>query len=359
MLAFKVERFFQFALNLPDAPERTYKIMNKTKKKLPHICFIGCGSIAAKHAFILRKNYPKMPISFASSTQKKAEIYRKKLKGRHAFAGYDKALSSGVFDIAFITTPHHLHSELAVLAANNGKNIIIEKPVTRNTVELEKIEAAVKRNKVRCTVAENYYYKPMIRKLKDFINKGYIGDLLFIELNRMHKNTVTGWRTESDLMGGGALLEGGVHWVNALVSLSNSEPAEVIAFKPDVDYQTNVPFEDCIQLSLKFRNGAVGKLVHSWAVKSPFKGMNLSKISGTKGSIIFESNGLFYFMSGKKSRIGFRFSDFLGFRAMHRSFIESYINDKPWEPSLDRIKLELKIVEAAYRSLKSKKVELV
>ena len=38
-------------------------------------------------------------------------------------------------------------------------------------------------------------------------------------------------------------------------------------------------------------------------------------------------------------------------------FIESYLNNEPWEPSLDRIKRELNIVETAYRSLKSKKIE--
>jgi predicted dehydrogenase len=329
-----------------------------TKKKLPRICFIGCGKIAARHAGIIKKIYPDIELSFASREISKAAEYSDKFKATHHFGSYKEALTSDLFDIAFITTPHAYHSELAVLAAGCSKDIIIEKPVTRNMKELLAIENAVKKNNVRCVVAENYYYKPIINKIRHYIDKGYIGEILFIDLNKTNKEKISGWRSDKAMMGGGALLEGGVHWVNALCSLAASAPSEVIAFQPDIHNKSNIPFEDSIMLNIRFKNGIVGKLLHSWNIINPMKGISLSKIYGTDGVITFESNGLFFSVHGKKKRVIFiNPSDFLGFKAMHRALIEDYMTGNPWQPSLGRIKEELKLIECAYKSLKSKKIE--
>jgi UDP-N-acetylglucosamine 3-dehydrogenase len=330
------------------------------KNKLPRICFFGCGDIASRHARILKKLYPGIELSFASRSREKAKRYADTFKSNQYFGTYKEALVSKSFDIAFITTPHAIHAELAVMAANNHKDIIIEKPVTRNLKELLSIQNAVKKNKVRCVVAENYFYKPIIKKIRKYIDEGLIGDVLFIELNKTGVSSKTGWRINKEMMGGGALLEGGVHWVNALVSIADSAPIEVAAFKPEVKYKTDIPFEDSIMLNVAFKNGAIGKLLHSWRIVNPAMGMSLSKIYGTDGLITFESNGLFFSVHGKKKRIVFiNPFDLLGFKAMHRSFIENYMNNIPWEPSLERIKQELKLIESAYKSIKSKKTEKI
>ena len=328
-------------------------------KKLPHICFIGCGWIAANHAKILRSLYPKINLSFASEYIKDAQKYCKKYKGVSAFSTYEEAVNSKDIDIIFITTPHAYHSEIAIAAANAGKDIIIEKPVTRSTAELKKVLSAVKKNKVRCTVAENYMYKPIIKKILKVINDGLIGKVLMIKVNRTHKNDVTGWRTDKVLMGGGAMLEGGVHWINFLNTLAQSQPNEVLAVKPNIQYSTNVPFEDTLSLNVKYQNGICADLLYSWSIPNPFKGLSYSKIYGTEGIINFESNGLYFSVYGKKCKKFFNFSDFLGFKAMNKAFVEDYINDRPWLPNMDRIAMELQMVEKAYLSIKSKKFETI
>jgi predicted dehydrogenase len=330
------------------------------KKELPHICFLGCGSVAAKHAAILKKLYPSIHLSFASRDAGKSKEYVQKFKGKFAFGSYKAAINSNVIDIIFITTPHAYHSELAVYAADKKKDIIIEKPVTRTLKEFREIEAAVKRNEVRCAVAENYFFKPIIGKIRKHIENGDIGNILFIEVNKTNREKVSGWRTDAKMMGGGALLEGGVHWINFLNSVAGSKPSGVIAFKPEFNYISNIPFEDTIMINLKYVNGSVGRLLHSWNIMNPLKGIGFSKIYGTDGNITFESNGLYYSVRGKKKKKGLISPfDFLGFKAMHRSFMEAYINDQPWEPSLNIIKRDLIIVDKAYKSLKSGKIEAI
>jgi predicted dehydrogenase len=326
--------------------------------KLPGICFIGCGKIAENHSKILKKLYNNIPLYFFDLEYKRALELKSKVKGVGALPSLQHVFDSTDVDIVFITTPHAYHSEIACSAANHGKHIIIEKPVTRTLNELNRIMAAVEKSQVRCAVAENYFYKSMVKKIKTLIDDDYIGKPLFIEINKSNKDTIAGWRADKELMGGGALLEGGVHWINLLVSLSGSEPKSVIAAKPDIEYETNIPFEDSLNLMVKFNNGMSGKLFHSWRIPNRFKGLSLSKIYGTDGVITFESNGLFISAYGKKKKKYFAdITDFLGFKKMLTSFVENFIKDKPWEPDLKRIETELKLVHAAYKSLKSNKFE--
>ena len=330
------------------------------KRELPGICFIGCGKIVEKHSKILKTLFPEIKLSFASRDSSKAAEYKMKFKGLRSFGSYEEALISDSYNIAFITTPHAFHSGLAVLAADNKKDIIIEKPAARNIGELQKIIKAVQKNNVRCAVAENYYYKPAVKIISNHINNGMIGSPLFIELNKTNSDPVSGWRTDAEMMGGGALLEGGVHWINALVSIAGADPVEVIALTPDVKYETNIPFEDSILLCVKFANGVVGKLLHSWKIPNPLKGIGISKVYGTDGIITFESNGLYVSLRGKKNKISFiNPLYFLGFKAMHKEFIEAYMHGIEWRPSLSRIETELKLIEAAYKSLKTNRFEIV
>lgn len=325
------------------------------KSNLPFICFFGCGYIAKRHSKIIRKMYPDIRLGFASLYEKDAKEYAKLFNGI-AFKSYEDAAQSDC-DIAFITTPHAYHKDLAILAANNKKHVIVEKPATRTLKEFDAIVKAVTKNNVRFTVAENYYFKPFLKTIQSHITKGSIGTPLYIRLTKHNHDTITGWRTDATLMGGGALLEGGCHWVNQLVSLSGANPVAVQAVKADVAYSTNIPFEDTIHITVKFDNGTFGTLFHSWYVPNTFKGVALSKIYGSEGCITFESNGLFTIVKGKRFSMSFSFKDFLGFGAMHRSFIENYRTQKPWEPDYKRIRTELALIEAAYRSLKTNRFE--
>jgi UDP-N-acetylglucosamine 3-dehydrogenase len=339
-------------------PEQWEKRRKTMDRVLPRICFVGCGEMALRHARTLRKLYPSIRLSFASRDPAKARATAQAVNGTGFFGSYEEAAESPESDVAFVTTPPALHAELAVLFAEKYKHLIIEKPVTRNLGELDTLQEAVERTLIRCTVAENYYYKPAIRKIRGHIEAGLIGDVLFVELAKTNRERKTGWRTDRELMGGGALLEGGVHWLNALTSLAGGVPTEVTAFRPGVSYETNVPGEDSLLVVARYSNGVVGKLLHSWRVPNRFRGLGISKIYGTEGVITFESNGLFFSVFGRKKKKGLVSPlAFLGFRPMLRAFVEDYGHGRQWEPSLQRIRQDMQMVHAAYRSLASGRAE--
>lgn len=325
-----------------------------------HIAILGCGKIARLHSRIARIiGRRHVILSYASRNAVRAEEYRRRFGGVAAFGSYEAACADPRVHAVFDCTPHALHVANAKLAARHGKHLLIEKPVTRNLAELSEIEDAVERAGVQAMVAENYYFKPLVRVLREHLRRGDIGDPLFIELNRTGRSRASGWRADEDMMGGGALLEGGVHWVNLLLGVGG-DARWVVAARPRKSYMMVAPFEDGMQLLVRFSDGTVGKLLHSWNVLNRIGGLSLSRILGTDGNIHFESNGLFAVVLGRRTRLRLPgFLDVMGYHGMLKHFVTSVRDGKPPAMSLAVARRDLALIAAAYRSLETGAFERV
>lgn len=324
-----------------------------------HLVILGCGKIARLHAKLARTYRNRLELSFASRSPERAEAYRREFGGRTAFGSYVEACEDSSVDVVFDCTPPSQHVANAEHAAGNGKTLIVEKPVARTLDELSRIEHAVSASGVTAMVAENYRFKPLLHVLRRHIDRGDIGTPLFYDISRAGRSVKTGWRADAEEMGGGALLEGGVHWVNLLVELGGT-PQGALAMRPTRDYPMASPFEDCLELLVTFGTGSVGRLFHSWNTTSRVAGLGLSRVLGTEGNIHFESNGLFALVLGRSRRLRFPgVRDLMGYRGMWRHFIDVLEGDRQPLTGLDVIRRDLSLVMAAYRSLESGKVEPV
>jgi predicted dehydrogenase len=324
-----------------------------------NLCILGCGAVARLHSRVARTLRSRVNLLYASRSREKAEEYNRKFRGVGAFGSYEEACSDPRVHAVFICTPHAYHVDHVRLAAGGDKAVLIEKPVARNLEEFAAIERAVADAGVISMVAENYFFKPLVRVVRSYIERGDVGRPKFLELNRAGSSKVRGWRADAEMMGGGALLEGGVHWINLLTSLGGAV-AEVAAAKPGQDYELVAPLEDSLELLVKFENGSVGKMLHSWNLVNRIGGLGMSKIYGTEGNVFFESNGIFVLVLGKRKRLRFPgFIDIMGYRAMLRHFIECVSDSKPPSMSLSVARRDMQIVSAAYRSLESGAFEAV
>ena len=321
------------------------------------ICFIGCGSIAAVHARHIKKRSGQFDIYFASRDLIKAKKYCRRFGGKEAFGSYVEAAESERVDIFFICTPPGDHFNSLRIAAESGKEIIVEKPAARSVKEINSMIDLVQRKAARCMVAENYQFKPSLLKISDLLASAVIGEPLHIDLKKSVLQEVEGWKGNPDLMGGGALLEGGVHWIRAMTMLGG-EVLNLKASSPDYEEKNNTLFETTVNLSLKFKGKLTGNLFHSWSTKTKTKGLSMSRIYGSDGVIHFESNGIFIFVRGKKSRLYFpKVGDMLGFKAMHKEIADCFIHGKKIISDLNAAKNDIAIVEAAYKSIKNDSVE--
>jgi predicted dehydrogenase len=278
---------------------------------------------------------------------RKAESFAAKFQGRGAFGSYEEAMQTPHVDVIFVATPpsQHLDQTLAGLAA--GKHVIVEKPPFLHASDFEIIRNKQHETGRRVFVAENYFYKPLAYRLRAMLEAQVVGDLLFVHFNALKQQQVRDWRGDLSLAGGGALFEGGIHWINFVASLG-LEIESVKGYIP----AAQPTFEKSILVALQYRDGPVGAFYYSWETPSLFKGLRLSKIYGRQGSITFESNGLFIFVRGRKKRILFPgLADIAGYKPMFRDFFASIEKNSAPEFTLEMAERDLRLIEAIYNSV--------
>ncbi len=310
-----------------------------------HLVFLGCGSIARQHAQRVR-SLGGVRCGFASRDAARAEEFRSELGGTRSYAGYESALLDEGVDAVAITTPTAQHLPLTLAALEAGKHVIVEKPAFLRSADVDLVEAAAAESGCRVLVAENYAYKPLTRVLRDVITGGEIGEVRYLAVNALKLQRPEDWRNDESLAGGGALFEGGIHWMHLMASVGLTVES-VHGFRPD----GSDGIERSMLVVVQYEQGAVGTLHHAWDTGSVFRGLRLSRIYGTKGSVTFESNGLFALVRTRWVRLVLPgLGDIAGYRSMFADFIACLREDREPRMTLAHARRDLELVEAAYQS---------
>jgi predicted dehydrogenase len=311
------------------------------------LAFLGCGNITRAHARTLARLGGEVRCHYASRDPSRAAAFAARYVGAGAFGSYAEAIADPRIDAVLVATPPPTHLALALDGLAAGKHVIVEKPAFLRAADCARARAAEARSGRRVLVAENYCYKPIARVLRAILASGDLGEVRFVHIDAVKHQRVPGWRADPALAGGGALYEGGVHWIDLLANLG-LHVETVHGFRPG-DWQGG---ERSMLLVAEYAEGAVGTLSHSWEIPSPFRGLRLSRIYGTRGSVVFESNGLFVRVTGARPRLvlpGLR--DIGGYRAMFRDFLDSIRTGGEPLMTLARAQHGLELVEAAYRTV--------
>ncbi|HET9151442.1 MAG TPA: Gfo/Idh/MocA family oxidoreductase [Gemmatimonadales bacterium] len=311
------------------------------------LVFLGSGNIARRHARVLAGFRQEVRCYFASRDAAKAALFKRELNGVGAFGSYEAALADPAIDVAMVTTPTAQHLELALAALRAGKHVIVEKPPFLHSADFDAVEAAQAEHGGRVFIAENYYYRPLTRTLRRLISDGAIGDVRYLIVKSLKEQRTGGWRDDVALAGGGALFEGGIHWVNLMAGIGLNAK-DVRGYRPGRNERGP---ERSMLAVFRYAEGAVGTLFHSWDTPSLLKGLRLSRIYGSQGSIAFESNGLWVAVFGRRPRLIFPgFRDIGGFNAMFADILACLRSGRAAQLTLARARRDLEFVEAAYRT---------
>lgn len=328
-----------------------------------NLAFLGCGFVTRLHSKTLSGFKPDVRCYYASRDRDKAIAYNNHYKGSGYFESYAAALADASIDAVLVATPPIHHLDLTLQAMRAGKHVIVEKPPFLCSADFDTIRQVQAETGRLVLVAENYFYKPVVSKLREIIRAGLIGEVLFIHINALkhqHPHALKGqitpqerraptgnWRGDADLSGGGALFEGGIHWMNFIANLGLTVKS-VHGFRPGAPNG----IERSMLVAIQYVEGAVGTLSYSWDIPSSFKGLRLSKIFGREGSITFESNGLFILLNGVKKRVMIpKLTDIAGYKAMFRDFIRALRWGVEPRMSLELAQKDLTLVETVYQSL--------
>jgi predicted dehydrogenase len=297
------------------------------------------------HARTLSRLDPSLTRFWASRDPDRARQHLREHGGGGSFGGYRDALADARVQVALVLTPPSSHLEWTLAALEAGKHVIVEKPAFRTPAEFDRVAVAAAAAGLQVLVAENYHYKPLAKALRRVLAEERLGRLLFLQVNALKTQKAEGWRTDPGLAGGGALFEGGVHWISLLAHLG-PEVRRVSAVIP----RGRAP-EKSVALVLEYEGGALGTLSYSWEVPARLGGLRISKLYGSEGSATFESNGLFLAMGGRRPWIhvpGLR--DLLGYRGMFRDFLSALRTGRPPDFRLEDARRDVELIEEAYRS---------
>lgn len=310
------------------------------------LALLGSGLATDLHSKTLSTIAPQVERWYASRDCARAERTRARHKGAGAFESYDAALAEPRVDAVLIGLPPALHLEWTLRALEAGKHVIVEKPPFLRADDVSVVEAAATRADRQVLVAENYVYKPLTSLLRQVIASGDLGHILFIQLNAMKRQRTGNWRDDPTLAGGGALFEGGIHWISLLTNLGLT-PGRVRAARPGPATES----ERSMLVTIEYAEGAVASLALSWDLPALINGLRISRIFGTDGTLRFETNGVAALLTGRRTRAYLPdLTDLGGYRAMFKDFLVAIERNTPPRYNLALARRDLGLIEDAYRS---------
>jgi predicted dehydrogenase len=207
--------------------------------------------------------------------------YREEFHVRKTYSDLNEAMNSSN-EIIDMVMPHYMHRDLARRAMSDGKHVLIEKPIATTLEEARDMIRESIKHKVKFMVAEQYYFDSSLRKTIEYLKEGMIGRVhTIIVRSQSNFQQLDGWRTSERLMGGGALIDGGIHFIEALLDLGG-EYSEINSrvYKG----KSSIEGEDNTASLFRFKSGATGIFFYSWNYVSP-PDVPAYEVLGTEGSV--------------------------------------------------------------------------
>lgn len=305
---------------------------------------LGCANIARKAVIpgILGADNSEL-YAVSSRSKEKAADFAEEFGAAKFYDDYDQLLADEEIEAVYIPLPNGLHKEWTIKAAEAGKHVLCEKPLSgKSKADAEEMFAAAKRNKVKLMEAFMYRFQPFVIKLKEMVEEGAIGEIKEIKSNfAFDISDRTGDIRLNDDLDGGALNDIGCYTVNISRYLMGGMPTKVANF-----FQKETA--DGVDLSgsstLYFEDGAFASLYYSL---NSYNEQDLELI-GSAGIIRIpgffswlEDNYFLLDKDGKVERIPVETGP--QYQLEVEAFAEAVLND---------IEVPLKVDEETYANLK-------
>lgn len=140
---------------------------------------VGAGTISGAHLAGARKN-PRTELVAVCDLDEELARERAREFGTMAVADYTDVLDD--VDYIHICTPVQTHYDIARTAIEAGVGVVIEKPSTVTTEEIEDLDRLATENDVPATVIHNHLFYPTVRKVREMIASGELGQVKSVDV---------------------------------------------------------------------------------------------------------------------------------------------------------------------------------
>jgi len=199
-----------------------------------------------------------------------------------AFDSTENLCRSPEVDAVFVATPNSCHLRDVLTAIQYGKPVLCEKPMALNADECRQMVEAARKVGVLLGVAQVFRFEESVNRFRDYVAAGKIGKPIFARAEFslvVNANHPRKWINDLAVAGGGPIPDVGVHCVDALRFILQDEVISVSARAVSDELSGEV--ESAASLALDFSRGTMGTVKVSF--RSPYR--TPLEIVGEEGSI--------------------------------------------------------------------------
>ncbi|WP_326958933.1 Gfo/Idh/MocA family protein [Amycolatopsis sp. NBC_01286] len=143
---------------------------------------LAAGTIAAEFAAGVDESKHGVLTAVAARSADRAREFATRFEIPKAYGSYEDLLADPEVDAVYVSTPHPMHREWAIAAAEAGKHVLCEKPLTVTAADAEEVIAAARTHDVFLMEAFMYRLHPQTRRLAELISSGAIGEVRAVDV---------------------------------------------------------------------------------------------------------------------------------------------------------------------------------
>jgi predicted dehydrogenase len=248
--------------------------MRKDSSVTHEIAVVGCGYWGPN----LVRNFRSLPgVSVALICDKSKErlehvgkLYPEVAKS----TDYSRVVEDASISAVAIATPVSTHHGLASASLKAGKHTFVEKPLASTSAQCSELVSLSESRALVLMVGHTFVYTTTVRKIKEIVDSGEIGDLMYISCRRLNLGLF-----QKDI---NAAWDLAPHDISIILYIMGAKP---ISVNCQGKAHVSPGIEDITNISLSFKNGGFATIQSSWI--DPRKVREIT-IVGSKKMIVYE-----------------------------------------------------------------------
>jgi predicted dehydrogenase len=225
------------------------------------IAFAGTGFINKIHAQAA-KNLGLDLVAVINHKQESMAEFAKHFNIPRQYETVEAMLSDGNVDALVVSTPNYLHAPQTIPALKAGVHVMVEKPMAMNAQEAQQMSEAAEKSGSLLMVAHCWRFDPDVVWLKEQSKK--LGKIVRTKGIGVHTHWgPSGWFTQRQYAGGGALADMGIHALDTSRFLLG-DPKPVAVYAKIGTYYKDFDVDDTGVIIVEWDNGATSCIESGW-----------------------------------------------------------------------------------------------
>ncbi len=256
------------------------------------IAIIGAGTWGENHAKIYNSHPFAEVVAVYDRDFDKAQAMASKLGIANAYKDYSEMFLKSGCDAVAIVTPDFAHAEMAIMAAEAKKHVLVEKPIATTREDVAKMVEAFERNNIRAMIDLHNRWSPPFNSAYESIKSGELGEVYsgYFRLNDIKwvATDLLPWAAKSSI-----LWFLGSHSLDTLRWLFEDEVKRVYAVsRSGILKGMGVDTVDEYLTTIEFSKGGIAQMENGWITPNANPCVNDMKcnILGTKGMISIDTS---------------------------------------------------------------------